>query len=231
MGEGMTISIVLQFLIVLAAIWMGARSSGVGLGLWGAVGLLVLVVGFGVNPTSPPIDGHADHPGGHHGGDHARADAARGGARDPAQFLIAVFPSVNGYFFIPTYGSLIAAINFDLSRNDEDRQVRAEPLVHDPGSRRDLRRGPNGPRAREGDVLGESLKTCDRQAVTPASLDATGTQDAARSADPVEGRRHRVRRGRSLAGELMPELERWSRCPSHVSGPLYLTTASSLPQS
>jgi anaerobic C4-dicarboxylate transporter DcuA len=28
----------------------------VGLGLWGAVGLMVLVVGFGVNPTSPPID-------------------------------------------------------------------------------------------------------------------------------------------------------------------------------
>jgi hypothetical protein len=26
-----------------------------------------------------------------------------------------MFPSVNGYFFIPTYGSLIAAINFDLS--------------------------------------------------------------------------------------------------------------------
>jgi anaerobic C4-dicarboxylate transporter DcuA len=52
----MTISIVLQFVVVLAAIWMGARSSGVGLGLWGAVGLLVLVVVFGVNPTSPPID-------------------------------------------------------------------------------------------------------------------------------------------------------------------------------
>ena len=32
---------------------MGARYSG--LGLWGAVGLLVLVVAFGVNPTSPPI--------------------------------------------------------------------------------------------------------------------------------------------------------------------------------
>ena len=31
------------------------------------------------------------------------------------QYLIAMFPSVNGYFFIPTYGSLIAAINFDLS--------------------------------------------------------------------------------------------------------------------
>ena len=52
----MTISIVLQFVVVLAAIWMGARSSGVGLGLWGAVGLLVLVAAFGVNPTSPPID-------------------------------------------------------------------------------------------------------------------------------------------------------------------------------
>jgi anaerobic C4-dicarboxylate transporter DcuA len=35
----------------------------------------------------------------------------------PPQFLIAMFSSVNGYFyfFIPTYGSLIAAINFDLS--------------------------------------------------------------------------------------------------------------------
>jgi anaerobic C4-dicarboxylate transporter DcuA len=51
-----TISIVLQFAVVLAAIWMGARYSGVGLGLWGAVGLLVLVIVFGVNPTSAPID-------------------------------------------------------------------------------------------------------------------------------------------------------------------------------
>jgi anaerobic C4-dicarboxylate transporter DcuA len=52
----MTVSIVLQFVVVLAAIWLGSRSSGVGLGLWGAVGLLVLVVAFGVTPTSPPID-------------------------------------------------------------------------------------------------------------------------------------------------------------------------------
>jgi anaerobic C4-dicarboxylate transporter DcuA len=52
----MTIVIFLQFIVVLAAIWMGARSSGVGLGLWGAVGLLILVVVFGVNPTSPPVD-------------------------------------------------------------------------------------------------------------------------------------------------------------------------------
>jgi anaerobic C4-dicarboxylate transporter DcuA len=30
----MSISIALQFVVVLAAIWMGARYSGVGLGLW-----------------------------------------------------------------------------------------------------------------------------------------------------------------------------------------------------
>jgi anaerobic C4-dicarboxylate transporter DcuA len=52
----MTLAIALQFAVVLAAIWMGARYSGVGLGLWGGVGLLVLVVAFGVNPTSPPVD-------------------------------------------------------------------------------------------------------------------------------------------------------------------------------
>jgi len=52
----LTLTIVLQFTVVLAAIWMGARYSGIGLGLWGAVGLLVLVVAFGVNPTSPPVD-------------------------------------------------------------------------------------------------------------------------------------------------------------------------------
>src|SRR5512139_3986259 len=52
----MTLSIALQFVVVLAAIWMGSRFSGVGLGLWGAVGLLILVVAFGVSPTSPPID-------------------------------------------------------------------------------------------------------------------------------------------------------------------------------
>jgi anaerobic C4-dicarboxylate transporter len=52
----MTISIVLRFVVVLAAIWMGARYSGVGLGLWGAVGLLVLTAVFRVTPTSPPVD-------------------------------------------------------------------------------------------------------------------------------------------------------------------------------
>lgn len=31
----------------------------------------------------------------------------------PAPFLIAMFPSVNGYFFIPNYPTIVAAINFD----------------------------------------------------------------------------------------------------------------------
>jgi anaerobic C4-dicarboxylate transporter DcuA len=30
-------------------------------------------------------------------------------------FLIAMWPAVNGYFFLPTYGTIIAAINFDRS--------------------------------------------------------------------------------------------------------------------
>ena len=55
-GDSTTISILLQFVVVLADIWMGARYSGVGLGLWGAVGLLMLMVVFGVTATSPPID-------------------------------------------------------------------------------------------------------------------------------------------------------------------------------
>ena len=31
----------------------------------------------------------------------------------PAPILIAVYPAVNGYFFLPTYGTIIAAVNFD----------------------------------------------------------------------------------------------------------------------
>lgn len=31
----------------------------------------------------------------------------------PAAFLVAMFPAVNGYFFLPTYGTVVAAINFD----------------------------------------------------------------------------------------------------------------------
>jgi anaerobic C4-dicarboxylate transporter DcuA len=50
----MTLKLILEFAVILGALLMGARAGGVGLGLWGAVGLLVLVVGFGVPPGAIP---------------------------------------------------------------------------------------------------------------------------------------------------------------------------------
>lgn len=50
----MDLGLVLQFLVILGALAMGARAGGVGLGLWGAVGLLVLVAGFGIAPAAIP---------------------------------------------------------------------------------------------------------------------------------------------------------------------------------
>jgi len=50
----MDIKLILEFLVILGALAMGARTGGVGLGLWGAVGLLVLVVGFGLAPAAIP---------------------------------------------------------------------------------------------------------------------------------------------------------------------------------
>ncbi|NHC40279.1 anaerobic C4-dicarboxylate transporter [Bacillus sp. MM2020_1] len=46
----------IQFLIVLGCIFIGARLGGVGLGVMGGVGLAILVFGFGLQPTSAPID-------------------------------------------------------------------------------------------------------------------------------------------------------------------------------
>lgn len=46
----------LQFLFVLIAIIIGARIQGIGLGVMGGIGLAILVFGFGLEPTSPPID-------------------------------------------------------------------------------------------------------------------------------------------------------------------------------
>lgn len=50
----MNMQIILEFLVILGALAMGARAGGVGLGLWGAVGLLVLVAGFGIAPAGIP---------------------------------------------------------------------------------------------------------------------------------------------------------------------------------
>jgi anaerobic C4-dicarboxylate transporter DcuA len=46
----------LELVVVLAALAIGARVGGVGLGVWGGVGLAVLTFLFGAPPTSPPID-------------------------------------------------------------------------------------------------------------------------------------------------------------------------------
>lgn len=46
----------LQLTIVLVAIVIGARLGGIGLGVMGGVGLCILTFGFGLQPTSPPID-------------------------------------------------------------------------------------------------------------------------------------------------------------------------------
>ena len=46
----------LQLLFVLAAIIVGARLGGIGLGVMGGVGLAILTFVFGIQPTAPPID-------------------------------------------------------------------------------------------------------------------------------------------------------------------------------
>ena len=45
---------ILEFLVLIGVLAMGARMGGVALGLWGAVGLLVLIVGFDVAPANIP---------------------------------------------------------------------------------------------------------------------------------------------------------------------------------
>ncbi len=47
---------VVEFLIVLVCILIGARIGGIGLGVMGGVGLAILSFVFGMQPTSPPID-------------------------------------------------------------------------------------------------------------------------------------------------------------------------------
>lgn len=46
----------LQLIVVLAAIVIGARLGGIGLGVMGGLGLALLCFVFGLRPTAPPID-------------------------------------------------------------------------------------------------------------------------------------------------------------------------------
>src|SRR3954468_11523951 len=50
----MSVSFVLEALVVLGAIIMGTRAGGVGVGLWGGLGTFVLVFIFGEAPGEPP---------------------------------------------------------------------------------------------------------------------------------------------------------------------------------
>lgn len=45
-----------EIIIVLLAIFIGARLKGIGLGVMGGLGLAILTFGFHVPPTSPPVD-------------------------------------------------------------------------------------------------------------------------------------------------------------------------------
>ena len=51
-----TFIVLLQLLIVLALIFIGARVGGIGLGIYGMVGVFILVFIFGMHPGKVPID-------------------------------------------------------------------------------------------------------------------------------------------------------------------------------
>ena len=50
------IKIAAEGLVVIGFIALGVRTGGLGLGLWGGVGTVVLVFGFGLAPGDPPTD-------------------------------------------------------------------------------------------------------------------------------------------------------------------------------
>jgi len=51
-----TLMILLEFMVVMAAIFIGAKKGGLGLGIFGGLGLAVLVFVFKLKPQNPPID-------------------------------------------------------------------------------------------------------------------------------------------------------------------------------
>jgi len=48
--------IAIQLIILLACIFMGARMSGIGLGVMGMIGLLILLFVFNMQPSDPPLE-------------------------------------------------------------------------------------------------------------------------------------------------------------------------------
>ena len=52
----MSITMIIQLLIVLGALWVGSRYGSLALGAISGIGLALLVFGFGLKPGSPPTD-------------------------------------------------------------------------------------------------------------------------------------------------------------------------------
>ncbi len=52
----MTITMIIELLIVLLALWVGSRYGSLALGAISGIGLALLVFGFGLKPGSPPTD-------------------------------------------------------------------------------------------------------------------------------------------------------------------------------
>ena len=52
----MTLLMILQLCIVLAALWLGSRYGSLALGAISGIGLAILVFGFGMKPGTPPTD-------------------------------------------------------------------------------------------------------------------------------------------------------------------------------
>ena len=48
--------ILIQLLVLLTCIFIGARMSGIGLGVMGMIGLLILLFVFGMQPSDPPLE-------------------------------------------------------------------------------------------------------------------------------------------------------------------------------
>ncbi|BDD04065.1 anaerobic C4-dicarboxylate transporter [Aureibacter tunicatorum] len=46
----------IEFILVIGAIFIGARLGGIGLGVMGGMGLIILTFVFGLQPTAPPVD-------------------------------------------------------------------------------------------------------------------------------------------------------------------------------
>ena len=114
-----TAIILLQFAIVLALIFKGARVGGIGLGIYGMVGVFILVFIFGLKPGNLPIDVMLIIVSVITAAATLQAATVRTlyplgiGLGISPLALVAMFPAVNGYFFLPNYPTTVAAINFD----------------------------------------------------------------------------------------------------------------------